>query len=1251
MASRLHWGEFGDDELLGSRVMLKRLELVGFKSFADKTTLDFAPGITAVVGPNGSGKSNIVDAVRWILGEQSAKSLRGGEMADVIFNGSTTRRSLGMAEVTVTFDNARKQLAVDSEEVRITRRVYRDGQGEYLINGQPSRLRDIKELFLGSGAGQGAYCIIEQGRVDALLQASHKDRRIIFEEAAGISRFKARKVETLRKLEAVEQNLSRSHDLLAEQAKQLRSVQLQAAKAQRYQEYSDRLRQLRLGLGLQEFGELTGHLRIETGELERLRTDLETVTAEEARFEAEARRLETNLAHLEDELRVQEGRLAAARQEIAALETRQNYESTAAEELDAELARGRGRRRDLADRIAALAAHVEQARGEWQSGEAQAQYVRARAGELETRLEAADVELKRLRTQVETDRSDHLERMRQTTRLQNDAISLRARLDNQRGRYDGLKARSAVAAEHIASIDQELHELLQSEAHVQQMLADARSELGKVEDERDHLRQRSEETKQQLGELRIRRGGLASRIELLSQLESSQEGLGTGVREVLDLVQGSPSLREGSSEPEWSFVVGLVADCLTVPREIAPLIDLAIGESSQCILVRDEAKLDEALRRRDRPFSGRVSFLPIPPLPSPPPAAGVYSSHEGQRADLLVRCEAPELGGLPARLLGNTRLVTDLAEARVFATRPGAERLRFITRQGELLEVGGTLTVGTHRAEAGILSRKSEMRELRQLALELDQRIAEAEGELADLHARTEEMEGSIFFLQQRIADLVEEASEMRVRVSQHRERRSALHEDVASKRSELDDLQQEIHKLETGLELAQGLAEDSEAAAQAAQARAEETERSLREQEQGRTVTEQECSEARVELAQVEERLAGQTRRRAGLEDDLAQRGRELAELEQNEVAIQIRIRDSISTRLRASSDLAECFVRKEDAEGRVSVMTVELGRWRDERRQAVEQLQSTGGVRQEKWNQAHSHEMRAREIRLRIDALCQRIRDDYQIELASLLEPEPSTPAGVEIAPSDPSDGSDRPIAPAGTVPQRLDPESSQREIDDLRKKLARLGAVNLEALQELAELERRVTEKQGQHDDLTRSQKDLLDVIAKINNDSRKLFSDAFVLIRANFQELFRKLFGGGMAEVILEDEADVLECGIEINARPPGKELRGISLLSGGERTLTAIALLLAIFRSRPSPFCLLDEVDAALDEANNARLASLLREFLDLSQFIVITHKKRTMAVADVLYGITMQEAGVSRQVSVRFEDWPDDEAIETRAAG
>ncbi len=1211
--------------------MLKRLELIGFKSFADKTVFEFARGITAVVGPNGSGKSNIVDAVRWILGEQSAKSLRGGEMADVIFNGSSSRRSLGLAEVSLTCDNTKRFLSVDADEVRITRRVYRDGQGEYLINNQPSRLRDIKDLFLGSGAGQGAYSTIEQGRVDALLQASHKDRRLIFEEAAGISRFKARKIETLRKLEHVEQNLARSRDLLEELAKQLRSVQLQASKAQRYQEYSTRLKELRVGLGLQEYRDLTAQLQIETGVLQQLRAELERVSEEATATEQEAKRLDTELAGLEQQLRGQEAQLAQARQQIAAHETQRDYEAAASVELNNELARVRAQRGELTLRIAELNAQADQARGEWLAGEIQAEERREKVRELESALQSADAELEKVRAQVESDRAEHLERMRQATRLQNDVIGLRARLDNLRARRDGLRTRSAQAARVLESLDQELDDLLQSEAHVQQLLADARADLGKKEDERDDLRRQAEESQQRLSDLKVQRSGLASRVELLEQLERSQEGLGTGVREVLKLVHESQERDSGVApdQEDWSFIVGLVADCLTVPRELAPMIDLALGEAAQFFLVRDSAKLDEMLQKRGHSFAGRVGFVPVrPPVPTPP-ASAVYAADEGQRADFLVRCEPPELAGLPTQLLANVRIVPDLATARAIAARPGSGHLRFVTHHGELLEADGTLTVGTHHAETGILSRKSELRELRQQAVDVDLVIAETEQEQIGLREQVEALEEPIFFLQQRIADLVEEAGEMRARVSQHREKRSGLHDEVALSRGEIDGLEQEIGDLQTKLTAAQQQAEESESLAQQIQARAEQGDRSARELEQTRQQREQECSQARVEQAQIDERLAAQSRRLTQLETDLAQRRRELAQFEQNEAATQIRIRDSLLAQLRASQALAESFVLKESAEAGITAFGGQREQVQSERRAAAERWQAAGDQRQEKWNDTHAHELRASELNMRIEGICQRLREDYQLELAELH-------------------------GQAGPAPEntpRVDPVAAQQEIDDLRKKLTRLGAVNLEALQELNDLEKRITEKQSQHEDLSKSQQDLLSIINKINEDSRKLFADTFATIRVNFQDLFRKLFGGGMADVILEDEADILESGIEINARPPGKELRSISLLSGGERTLTAVALLLAIFRSKPSPFCLLDEVDAALDEANNSRLGIVLREFLDQSQFIVITHKKRTMAVADVLYGITMQEAGVSKQVSVRFEDWPDEAEQEARAAG
>jgi chromosome segregation protein len=1221
--------------------MLKSLELIGFKSFADKTVIEFSPGITAIVGPNGSGKSNIVDAVRWILGEQSAKSLRGGEMVDVIFNGSTSRRSLGMAEVTMTFDNTKRYLAVDCDEVQITRRVYRDGQGEYLINRQPSRLRDIKDLFLGSGAGQGHYCIIEQGRVDALLQASHKDRRLIFEEAAGISRFKARKTEALRKLEAVEQNLARAKDLLDELEKQWRSVQLQAAKAQRYQEYSERLKTLRLGLGLQEFHELTMQWQAETEAWSNLQRELQSMTDQERQAEAEIRQVDAELAALDEKVRETETAIAHARQDINTYRTRDEFEAAALYELEAELTQIRRQREALTHRLAELQDLAAQADLERQSVQEQVEQQRQKVAQGETLLAASEAELVRARRQLEADRAEHLERMRTAARLQNEVITLRARLDNLQTRRDGLRSRSAQTVEHLAQIDRVLDDLVQSEAHIQQMLVEGRQTLAQLEEQRDELSRQIDQIEKQIAELRVQRGALASRIDLLEQWERGHEGLGVGVRKILERLRTTEEITGG----DWSFVIGLVADVLTVPREYAAIIDFALGEVAQFLLVSDSTVLDQALNNWSQPLAGRVGFITWPP--TVPALEPPDSEDVGQRLDHLVACDHPNLAGLPALLLGSTRLVDDLGTAREMARRfPG--RFRFVTRRGELLERDGTLIVGLNPAETGVVSRKSELRELRHQATLLDQQLADSEAQLHNRCAQREAISEPIYFTQQRIADLVDEAHDVRVRLTQHRERRSGLHDEITLKQSELEGLEHEIAQIESQVIEAQRRAMEGEELARQVQEHATTLERDLAQKEQQRSDWERTFASARVELAQFEERLARHQQRCADLVAELRRCQVELQQLEQGLDVLMTRQKDGELARLRVGQALADSCALLEQAERRGASLLLRRDQLRVTRKQAEAAWQDVGGRKQQYVQQAHAHEMKAHEWRLRLDALCQRLREDYGVELAELYRQ--GQLASSVLNSSEAGDSETQQDAGGTGFPPPLEVEPTQREIDELRKKLARLGAVNLDALEELAQIERRLQEQRTQHDDLTKSKNDLLQIIERINTDSRKLFLETFEAVRGHFQELFRKLFGGGMADILLEDESDVLESGIEINARPPGKELRSISLLSGGERTLTAVALLLAIFRSKPSPFCLLDEVDAALDEANNERLANLLREFLDMSQFIVITHKKRTMAVADVLYGITMQEAGVSRQISVRFEDWPDDESQTPLAA-
>jgi chromosome segregation protein len=1224
---------------------------VGFKSFADKTAFDFAPGVTGIVGPNGSGKSNIVDSVRWVLGEQSAKSLRGGEMADVIFNGSASRRSLGMAEVTMTFDNSRRALATPAEEVQIARRVYRGGEGEYLINNQICRLKDIKDLFLGSGAGSDAYCIIEQGRVDVLLQASTKDRRTIFEEAAGISRFKAKKIETLRRLERVDLNVARLRDILDEVEKQLRSVKLQAAKAQRYQEYSERLKQLRIDLGLREFHQLSENLHEVSAILDRMRAELAEQVAQADAWEKELHQLEEALSQLDAFIREQAEALAAAREQIAAHEATLIHEGTLTDEIEKELARAGQRRAELSRHIAALSETADRVGTELRQVESACQAQSQDVREREEQLQATQMRLSELNEQVQREENELIELMRQAGRLKNDAISYKAQVDNLTRERTRLLQRSEQAAEHLASLDVELQELSAAEAELQARLGSARQALTDLRQERDRVRQLRDDTSQRAADLREQRSGLLSRIEVLEGLQRSHEGLGAGPRELFALL-------EQADPGPWRTVLGILAEFLNVRREFAPLIDVALGERARSFLVRDPVQLAQALRQRNQPFSSRVSFLSLRQRQR----AGSVSDRQrtgnasvGEHAvanasgssplvialaEQVVRCDNSELAELPARLLAGTIIVQDLTAARALA--PHLPGHRFVTLGGDLLEADGTLTVGAHHAETGILSRRSELRELREQVAELDHRLTDLDRDLIDLREALALLDSRAENGQQEIDVLSEQVSDLRSRIGQHRQRREGLHEEVQVSKSEISELERDIDRLTQSWQQARDQAAHADAEVQRLHSRLQDAKREIRGHESHRQERQQQALAARVVLAQVEERLTALRARHEQSESDLERRRQESEQALRQQSAALARQRDNQRTLLEASSSLAICYVRKEVAERQLADSGRQRAHLNQQRQQRNEQAQSSRNTWRLQQEQAHARELSVNDLHHRRDSLCARLHEDYQLDLAALYEKSeirnPKSEGNTKEKEENVTQATESTSASSGE--EHLPPE---QEIEELRRKLSRLGSVNLDALQELADLEARAGALHLQYDDLTSAQKALQEIIAKINVDSRKLFGETFAAIRTHFQELFRKLFGGGMADIVLEDENDILESGIEVIARPPGKELRSISLMSGGEKTMTAVALLLAIFRSKPSPFCILDEVDAALDEANIARFTAVLKDFLDQSQFILITHSKRTMACADVLYGITMQESGISRRIAVRFEDWPDDE--------
>lgn len=1193
--------------------MLKALELAGFKSFADKTRFEFSRGITSVVGPNGSGKSNVVDAIKWVLGEQSVKSLRGKEMADVIFNGSGSRQAVNAAEATLVFDNSARLLAVDAPEVHITRRVYRSGEGEYLINRQPCRLRDIRDLLTGTGVGAEAYSIIEQGKVDVMLQASPRDRRALFEEAAGIGRFKAKKIESLRRLERVEQNLLRLSDIVDEVESRLRSVRMQASKARRYKEHADRLQELRTQVGLADWRRLSERLAAVEQQLRQFGTERDAAALAAESLEAQAAELETAIAASLEAIREAEAQQSANREEIAKFEAAADHQRSRSRDCEEEISRylrqlaALGvRAGDLEQQLEVTWAAVSQAEQEFAAETRQLAEAEGNLAELSSSLEG-------LRTEYETCRTAALEATRVAAGLETEAAALAAQCASSRAALEQGARERGELAQAQAEADEE-HGRLVARQQELAAAADARdAEQTAAQHRATELRERHATRLGELGQLRLRHSGLAQRALLLAELEQRQEGLGAGVREVLAQMQAD-------AEGPFRRVQGLVADLLQVGIEMASLVELALGEQAQYFVVEADDDWLAALAAHAPQFSGRVGFLDVSQLAAPEDSPAIdLTGREGVRgrADRFVEVAA-RWAPLAARLLGRTWIVETLAQARSLSQSDG-RGMAFVTLSGELLTADGAISVGPRQAVAGPISRRSELRAL-------DEQISALASEIEATAASAADLQRQIDFENQRIQALAlerqrafDELSEHRLQLGALENRREQLSERLArldaaqqAAESRLTKNSQALAALGGRLEAAQARLSESETAGAAVAARMADVER-----RRGRL--QREVTAAKVELAKSEERLTNLRLRRQQFEQDQQERRRSIADC--REQLEQARRRGALAmlTILDAESRLAECYLLKEALVRAASNCVQRRELQAGVRAQRTAEAQAARQTARKAEEQQHARELAAHEIRLERGALADRLRDDYQIELSEL-----------EHAPSD---------------EEQRQREEVDREIAELRRKLNHLGNVNLDSLGELEELESRFANLSSQFDDLTRAKDSLAQIINRINADSRRLFAETLEAVRANFQQLFRKLFGGGQADIVLEEGLDILDSGIEIVARPPGKEPRSISLLSGGEKTLTCVALLLAIFQYRPSPFCVLDEVDAALDEANIERFIGVLQEFLAWTQFIVVTHSKKTMTCATTLYGVTMQESGISKRVSVRFEDVSDDGEI------
>lgn len=1187
-------------------MQLKRVTVAGFKSFADKVDFEFGPGVTCIVGPNGCGKSNVVDAFKWVLGEQSARSLRGRQMGDMIFNGSATRRSSSVAQVDLLFDNSDRSIPYDQPEVTISRKLYRSGESEYLINGAVARLKDIREMFLDTGIGVDAYSVIEQGRVDQLLQSSPVDRRIIFEEAAGISRYKARKKEAERKLDRTSQNLLRVADVIEELEKRLRSVKLQAGKARNYMEYQTRLNDLRSSFALAEYHRFSVELARLGREVQERSDQVTALRTQIDQAEAEESQVTLKLDRLAQEINQADNQLIQLRANIDALEQKME---AAARRIDEQTVL----QQRVAERLEADRVRFDENKAELDSVQQTAHALQEETHSLHAtidRLNAVDSELARDLTQaqaiLEDEKTGIIELLRRSAQTHNEIVRLNTHRESLIGQKGRLSQRDAqIRVELEASLEQKA-QLERRLNEVESLIAEETRRLDEKKSEAARSNSVRQSLVEQLASDKERRSALNSRRDLLNDLQRKMDGVRAGVRKVLD------ASRSDDASSRNNNVVGLLADIFEADVANAPVIEAALGDWDQhLVLTQSDDVFADAAIFNDLP--GRLTALcedRLPPLLNASSPAD-FSAQPGYVGGALDMVRFPEqFERLARHLLGKTIVVDTLQTARRLG-KSDSQGHRFVAQTGEVVEADGRVSLGPAASEAGLISRKSELREVQREITELDARITS----LADQLNRTEAEISHLEMVQQELRTAIYEASTARVGAN-----------------ASLQNIRETVHRLTQEQPLITGEVTMLEQQINEVLDRAAEGGKSLEAMERENKTREE-------QVTAHQDRIDAIVERRRQSQEELTQARVAAGQLTEKRAAAAQTInalRKSIHELERAmdaaNSDIEQCKARIADAQ-----QTIATGR--DQR---VELIKS-----QSAQELAASRLREQRDgLRSRLDELSQAVRTartDLTNAEAQLHELDMSrSTTGVRR-----DELVVRIVEEMGTnLTERYenyehaeqDWEQVSAEIAELRAKMERLGNVNLDAISELEELEQRHTFLSGQRDDLTEAHRQLQQLILQLNQESQQRFMTAFDQITENFRSLFRKLFGGGRADIILEDRENVLDCGIEIVAQPPGKELQAISLMSGGEKSMTAIALLMSIFRTRPAPFAILDEVDAALDEANNHRFNRIVQEFVSEAQFIIITHSKRTMNIGDRLYGITMQEPGVSTRVSVKLAE-------------
>jgi len=1177
---------------------LKSIEIQGFKSFANKITFEFQNGITGIVGPNGSGKSNVSDAVRWVLGEQSAKQLRGGNMQDVIFAGTETRKPQGFAYVAITLDNTDRRLSIDFDEVKVSRRLYRSGESEYMINDVPCRLKDVSELFFDTGIGQEGYSIIGQGQIEQILSGKPEDRRELFDEAAGITKFKKRKILSEKKLENERANLVRVSDILSELEKQVEPLKKQSEAAREYLRLKDELKKLEVNLFLRESDSLKSQLA-DLDQKENILKD----DQEEANREAE--QLKTDYEDLENLLTELDATLTSTREQISQYNMESGDLSGKINVLREQINTEKMNTEHIESRLSAIETETQnhvQSLNEYQTQKTEMDRTSSDAEEkrkeAEKTLLSADENIMLLDQKIEDTKNAVI-----------DAINERAELSAKGERYTAMMEQIQVRRSEVT---QKLLKIKSDESVLEEQIA---AENKKLEESGQNIKELEEQEKQGtektaecerevirlskvLNDIHGEYQANSAKLESMRNLAERYDGYGNSIKHVMetrDRIRG---------------IHGVVADLITVDKDYETAIETALGGKIQNVVTDSEETAKQLIEHLKKNKFGRATFLPLTSTGTAREwNPGDVMKEEGVigLASSLVKT-APQYEGLVRYLLGRDIVVTDIDHA-IAIERKYHYEYRMETREGELITPGGSISGGAFRNASNLLGRKREIEELEQATEKILVKSEETQKELdlanGELNAAKAENES----LKQKKQDALLLQNTIQSNLSRLTEKKNDVDDSSSDLDAEHRELENQITEINTGKQQLDTDMSGLEEKRSSMETSVSSLARELEEAKAGRENFASALSKAQIEASESRQKLSF-------IEENLKRVNEEIGRLTEERESLKSGT-DESSKRIEEKKD--------EIDEAQASIDTI---------RQKISELNATVEETLQKKESKSGEQKQFFEKR---DAISSRIsaldKDLFRIQSQhEKCEEKLGSHVSYMLSEYELTYDTAEPMRDESLS----DLSSLKKDIEGRKTDIRSLGNVNVNAIDDYKDVSTRYEFLKNQHDDLKKAEEALLNVIDELDKGMRKQFGEQFALIAKEFDKVFKELFGGGHGEIQMEQDVDMLEAGISIIAEPPGKKLQNMMQLSGGEKALTAISLLFAIQNLKPSPFALLDEIEAALDDSNVDRFAKYLRKLTDNTQFIVITHRRGTMVAADRLYGITMQEKGVSTLVSVKL---------------